>query len=118
MTWESGAYRVSYFKPEALRRYLPSALAARLEHGSDEFELHLVPSVPGERNFAYDALYHLLSLRTLRRYRCRFASVACGRRTPAGRVPTADRHPRQRGYSELSRTTSGHCCRPRRRFEH
>ena len=37
--------------------------------GMPQFELHLVLSVLGERNFAYDALYHLLPLCTLRRYR-------------------------------------------------
>lgn len=68
MAWESGAYRVSYFKPKELRTFVPESLATRLEKGSDDFELHLVPSLPGERNLAYDALYHLLPLRTLQRF--------------------------------------------------
>jgi len=77
MNWESGAYRVSYFKPDELRQFVPERLAARLEEGSDEFELHLVPSAPSERNLAYDALYHLLPLRTLRHYRLPVREAGC-----------------------------------------
>lgn len=69
MNWESGAYRVSYFDPDELRRYVPERLAARLEKEQEGFELHLVPSDPGGRNYAYDSLYHLLPLRTLRKFR-------------------------------------------------
>jgi hypothetical protein len=68
-SWESGGYRVSYFDPEKLRKFVPEGIAKRLEEGSDDYELHLVPDAPGERQYAYDGLYHLLPLRTLKHFR-------------------------------------------------
>ena len=39
MAWESGSHRISYFGPEELRKYVPEAVAARLEQDTDAHEL-------------------------------------------------------------------------------